>query len=563
MNPHHITATRLFTWLALSASTGALAQVTPPAAPASLPQGLEKSIEQSLQQSQPARLKPLAALDVLGLESNQSIDKLLGVQVEHPDYRDAVQRYWALRIGQPVDASALQDFRGWLFAESRLRGYLSYADTQVQASAGGSTLVVRVVEPKLQAVRVTSSSDDAMQRYGKLVVERLAQDFKTGQPVDTLGLDQRLVSASEDLPLELEATIRAVGPNEVDLIVQMRDLVHKAGRAKDSLVQLNNHGLRQYGRAQALASTVIEGLDPRSSLSLVGLKSQGITYGRAEYDAATYGSRRHWSVWASGSNSRNILGGAATTLGSSTEVGVGVSQIDGGWRDYVYRGRVELMTRRSSSKLELTGQEITKVHDTQYRMRISADNEKTTEASSRAEYLFVVGEYSRLDGISSVDTGPYGKVEFNLRHQRALDLQRQWVGSIKLRGQLSFSRLDSYNQMVLGGVNGVRAYTSVDGLGDNGGLLNLEINRRLSSGQSVGAFYDGGLIRLSSPQASEPQRRYSLQALGTQVSGQTLGGLYNVSLAKGIGGYAGWNAYNTETKPNNWRLNVAMTWFVQ
>jgi hemolysin activation/secretion protein len=349
----------------------------------------------------------------------------------------------------------------------------------------------------------------------------------------------------------------------VDLIVQMRELPHKAGRPKDSLVQVNNHGLRQYGRAQVLASTVIDGLDPRSSLSLVALKSQGITYGRAEYDAATYGTSRHWSVWAAGSNSRNIFGGSATTLGRSGELGFGLSQIDGGWRDYVYRGRSELMTRRSSSKLELTGQEITQVHDTQYRLRISADNEKTSDASSRAEYLFVVGKYSRLDGITSVDTGPYSKIEFTLRHQWPLDVQRQWSGSIKLRGQLSSARLDSYNQMVLGGVTGVRAYTSIDGLGDNGALLNLEFNRRLPSGQSVGVFYDGGLIRLSSPQPTEPQNHYSLQAVGTQVSGQVIGGIYSLSLAKGIGGYAGWNANNAESKPNNWRLNAAMTWYLQ
>jgi hemolysin activation/secretion protein len=522
-----------------------------------------KSIEQSLQQSQPRRLKPLSPLDVMGLESNQSIDKLVGVEVDHADYREPVLRYWREQMGQAISATQLQDFRGWLYGHSRWRGFLSYAQTEVRAVAGGSVLVVQIVEPRLQAVRVNATSDETMKRYGALVIERLNQDFKQGATLDILGLDQRLLTASEDLPLDLEATLRAVGPNEVDMIVQIRDVSHQTGQARERLVQLNNHGLRQYGRPQVLASMVLDGLDPRSSLSLIALKSEGITFGRAEYSAARYANRQRWSVWASGSNSRNILGGSATTLGRSGEVGVGIGQLYGGWRDFVYRWRPELFTRHSSSALELTGQEITRVHDTQYRLRISADNEKTTEASSRADFTFAIGDYSRLDGITSVDKGPYGKIEWSLRHQKALDLQRQWTGAIKLRGQLSHDRLDSYNQMTLGGPSGVRAFTTVDGLGDQGLLLSLELNRRLALGQSVGLFYDGGQIKLRNPQASEPKKTYSLQALGTQINGEAVGGIYNLTLAKGIGSYHGWSSSNIESKPRNWRLYGSISWMFQ
>ena len=33
----------------------------------------------------------------------------------------------------------------------------------------------------------------------------------------------------------------------------------------------------------------------------------------------------------------------------------------------------------------------------------------------------------------------------------------------------------------------------------------------------------------------------------------------NLSLAKGMGGYKGWTPSNIESKPNNWRLNAALT----
>ena len=71
------------------------------------------------------------------------------------------------------------------------------------------------------------------------------------------------------------------------------------------------------------------------------------------------------------------------------------------------------------------------------------------------------------------------------------------------------------------------------------------------------------MIRLSNPQGSEPQKSYSLQALGLQGSGQALGGAYNASLATGIGGNAGWSVNNAESEPDNWRLNVAMTWYLR
>ena len=48
-----------------------------------------------------------------------------------------------------------------------------------------------------------------------------------------------------------------------------------------------------------------------------------------------------------------------------------------------------------------------------------------------------------------------------------------------------------------------------------------------------------------------------------QVSGQALGGAYNASLAKGSGGNAGWSVNNAESEPDNWRLNVAMTWYLR
>ena len=113
--------------------------------------------------------------------------------------------------------------------------------------------------------------------------------------------------------------------------------------------------------------------------------------------------------------------------------------------------------------------------------------------------------------------------------------------------------------MALGGINGVRAYASLDGVGDRGALVSVELNRRLDHGFTVGGFYDGGVIKLLNPQAGEFARTYALQALGVQTIISHKNNTLNLSLAKGIQGYKGWSTSNIDSKPNNWRLNVALT----
>jgi hemolysin activation/secretion protein len=66
----------------------------------------------------------------------------------------------------------------------------------------------------------------------------------------------------------------------------------------------------------------------------------------------------------------------------------------------------------------------------------------------------------------------------------------------RLRGQWASRNLESYNQITLGGVNGVRAYTSADGVGGHVALASLELTQALSPVLSVTAFFDGGQVRV-------------------------------------------------------------------
>jgi hemolysin activation/secretion protein len=531
---------------------------TPPPPPSG---NVQQGIDQSVQQLPKSKAKPLANIDVLGLDKAESIDRLSGIEIQSPFLQDEIQKYWAASLGKRVSAEELQNFNGWLFDASRRLGFLSYAQTDVKKSDSGSTLVVKIFRPKINTVRVIANDANLLERYGALITQRFEQDFKTNMPVDTLGLDQRLDSASYDLPIELDATIRAVGPELIDLVVSINAAPTRLGKVLDSVVQLNSYGLKQYGVPQLMGSLVIGGHEPKASLSLVAQKSQGIQYGRAEYESTLEGTQTRWRIWGAGSNSRNILGGQATSLGHSGELGMGITRIHDGLRDFVFKQHMEISARRGHSILESTGQVTSRVHDNQFRLRITADNEKLTRDASRAEIIYTLGDYSYLYNQLRMETGPYAKLELNLRDQKSWNQEGSIYSLFKFKGQLTSARLDSYNQMSLGGIGGVRAYTSVDGTGDDGVLASFELNRRLSNGMVVGGFYDAGLIKLKNPAlGTEPLKRYYLQALGVQLSGSYQRASYSLTLSKGLGGYSTWTSYNIESTPNNWRLVGALTY---
>lgn len=525
--------------------------------PAQIQQNLERAIEQK--PNRDGRNRP-AAIDVLGLEGAESIDKLIAVQVNSPELKDAVARYWKGALGQAVSADKIKDFNAWLFKTARQQGYLSYAQTRIVPKAGGSELEVTVVRPTVRAVRVVFNDQASQERFADLLLKRIQQDVKKGQPLDLLALDQRLDTVGYDLPLELTTTVRAAGPQEIDLILSARQLESRPGQWQGGLVQLNNYGVKAFGRPQVLTSMSVEGLTPKSSLNFTGQASEGVlAYGRLQYEAPHVASDKRYRVWAATSNNRSILGGATATRGHYKEVGVGVSSLLSGERDDVFRHEAEMVVRHSDNALRSTGQTLSNVHDQQARFRATLSNERLSQNSRHLEYQTTIGNYSRLEGLGAVDHGAYAKLELNYRHRHFWDDARQIHSLVRFRGQLSSGRLDSYNQMVLGGVHGVRAYAGIDGIGDQGALVSLELNRRIDAETTAGIFYDGGVIKLLNAQPGEYAPSYALQAVGLQTTVSRKNTSLSLSLAKGIQGYKAWTSSNIDTRPDNWRLNVALT----
>lgn len=522
----------------------------------------QRSIEDT-QSQLPSRTaqQATAGLELIGLDSTVSMDRLDEVEVQADRLQSEIQAYFKRFVGKPVSTDNMIDFKTWLFEKAKQTGYLAYAQTDVvDLGKGGSKLVVKLVLPRINTVKVFARDEGLAKRYLDAVSARFEADFKPGSTIDVLNLEQKLDAVSFEMPLDLEVSIRSAGPDLLDLSVSVTEGAYRPGQILGGLWQFNSYGLKQYGRPQVLGQALIGGAMPTAKWTVTAQKSVGIDYFRAEYDSPAPAVKGRLRFGFSSSQSGSILRGDASSRSQSGDVNVGYDRTLGNQRDVVFKGSLDWVGRHSHAKLAINGTEISRAHDQQLRVKWTADNEKLSAVPMRLELGLVLGEYTHSSD-PLVHEGGYVRVDLNARKQWFLTTDETWQGQAKLRGQWASRNLDGQNRFNLGGANGVRAYTSVDGVGDDALLMTLELNKRLPGNMTVGAFYDAGVVRPAkkvSPGVFDGN--YSLQAVGTQVSGNVGRWFYNTTLAKGLGGYKAWQVSNIESKPNNWRLNAALTY---
>jgi hemolysin activation/secretion protein len=132
---------------------------------------------------------------------------------------------------------------------------------------------------------------------------------------------------------------------------------------------------------------------------------------------------------------------------------------------------------------------------------------------------------------------------------------------VRWKVQTSSKNLDTYNKISLGGVNGVRAYSSLDGVGDQGAQVSLDVIHQVVPDVYGGLFYDAGTVKNSrNPLSSSTDTGYyNLQAAGMQVGGKVKEFNWVMTFAYGMGRPPAslWNATNTQ--PGDSRINFSVT----
>lgn len=525
-------------------------------------------VQRSIEQNKPdlnrvapksAPKKPLAPAT-----TDQGFARLNAVQVNSPLFQSELMAYWMSEINKPVPAQKLSDFKAFAWELFQNKGYLAYITTSAQPTPEGSVLTVNVAFPTVGKVSVVTVDGSKGKEYADEVARRFSAIYKTGMPVDVQGFENQLNAAAYDLPVDLEVSMRQVNDKVVDVVINLRPADHKAGAILGGVVQLNNYGLEQFGREQLMGNVRVAGLTPLSELSLTTQQSRGVGYYRADYESPFVGTAMRWKVYAS-----SVRSAANDLRGASKEMGTGLTKLLSTDREGRWYASTELSRRETKNWAASDLQTAHRV-DNQLRLKLRAESTKGWVDNFSNEITLFAGDVNldrnaadkEDDATKTRVAGSYQKIEMNGGLSQALDKNRILTGSIRWRAQAATKNLDTYNRFSLGGVNGMRAFTSLDGVGDKGAQFSFDITHQVVPDVYGSLFYDVGIVKNNhTPLATATDTGYYiLQGAGWQVGGKIEDVNWSLSVAHAIGQTPGagvWNATNTVI--GDWRLNMAIT----
>lgn len=536
------------------------------------PGAAQRAIEQNLellQQPVVPLTKPERPTPSISLKDEKDIEKLNSIVVDVPPklskLTGEIDAYWAKFLEKPVRGTQINEFKAWLWDELLRVGYLAYIKVDSQDTVNGTVLRIDVVAPTIDRATVLALDFDKKDEYASLVAKRFAQSLPPGSLVDVQGIEAQLNAMAYDLPVSLEASLRRSTPESVDVAINMKRLDSKPGSINSGLVQFNNYGLKAYGREQLLGVIRVQGPRPLSEFLGIAEVSRGTQYLRADYSQALEGYASRWNVYASGMRNRaqNELSiGTFNQLGRSAEIGAGLTTMLRADRTGTWFSNVEIAQRWSDSDI----QDLFRTRereDSQLRMSLRSAHSHDWADRLTTDTMFTFGNLRLKSddiGFGQFDSrhleGNYLKLNHQGNYQKALPADTRWTFTARWRFQLASQNMDSYNQFSLGGVNGIRAFNSDEGVGDQGAQLSLDLTRQIIPQLYAGIFYDTGIVQARKRPASDA---YSLQGAGVSLGGNVTKGLdWTLSVAKSFGPTPEANNAINE-KIGSWRAFFALT----
>lgn len=520
---------------------------------------VQRSIEQNRTDLNRTAPKPAAKLPAAPVTYDQGFARLKEVKVQSALFQQELADYWKDAINKPVSAQKLTDFKAKAWELFQSKGYLAYISTSAQATPEGSVLTVLVSMPVVGRVTVLPVDAETVSReYVNEVARRFKKIYPTGKPVDVQGFEAQLNAAAYDLPVDLEISLRQVDSKAVDVTIHLRSAEAKVGKVLGGFVQGNNYGLQQFGRTQVLGNVRVQGFTPSSELALTTQISQGVGYYRAEYEAPVIGTGMHWRTYGS-----QVHSYAKGVKGLSEEVGLGLNKLLQTDRSGRWISGIELSKRQAQNWT--SGVATANRIDHQFRVKLRADSSRDWVDNFYNEFTLISGninlDRNTPDMVDDSNNrhvaGNYQKLEANGGLSQVLDKDRYVTGSMRWRAQTASKNLDTYNKISMGGVNGIRALTSLDGVGDQGAQLSFDIIHQAIPTAWGGLFYDIGVVKSNKFEANNPGY-VTLEGVGWQVGGKEGVVTWSLSVGKFFGKTTNsWTPTNTQN--GDWRGNFAVT----
>ncbi len=403
----------------------------------------------------------------------------------------------ALPVTRELTLDEMQDAARKITNYYAARGWLAQALIPAQDVARG-VVTIQVIEAKLGTVEIESQKGVRLRRD---IASAFVTSYQpTGEIIRIRDLETGLLLLQDTPGARSSALIRpGSAPSTVDALITLERTPLLSGSAG-----VDNFGGISTGEHRANASLNIN--SPTcvgDRLSLKTLYSEGINYSRALYTRPIH--NRGTSLGISASALTYRLGGefaALSATGQSTTAGAFISH--------------PLILNRNSVLFGTIGYDYRLFVDESASATTSDKSLRSCNASlSGSWYDTLLGggfmsavatltvgavDLSRMPDLLQRDlagpgtNGQYEKVNLSLSRTQQL-VARSLMLTLSCSGQLASGNLDSSEKFILGGPDGVRAYSTSEGAGDEGLLASAELRSDITPAIQLSGFFDYGLLR--------------------------------------------------------------------
>lgn len=331
-----------------------------------------------------------------------------------------------------------------------------------------------------------------------LVRSRL-EGLDSGEPITIDPLESRLLQLSDIPGVKVSSTlVPGTTPGSSDLIVDV-----SPGRRVTGSIDADNAGNPYTGEYRLGATVNLNNPLGRGDVASLRVLSsgRGLNYGRASYQMmfgrATAGvaySRLDYEL----GEPFEILGAngtadIASVFGSVPLIRSRRSNLYAGlaYEHRTFQDRFDLFDSVIDRKADVAMANLYGNHHD----AIGAGGTSTFFASLSAGSLDIETPVAlAVDAASARTNGSYQKLWLNATRRQ--DLTETFSLHASVTGQWASKNLDPSEKMVLGGIDGIRAYPQGEGFGDEGYLANLEARLRLASlsGRVPGAVHLVGFV---------------------------------------------------------------------
>lgn len=447
----------------------------------------------------------------------------------------------AQHIGQSLTLAELEHATQQIAEHYRQQGWYARVYLPQQDVTHGA-IRIHILEGRFSGASVQQKGErshaDAVQA---LITQRLEQ----GKPLSSADLERGLLLAN-DLPgIAASGTLQAgQAQGETALAIHLQDTAFITGD-----VGLNNHGLRATGRAQITGGLALNNMSGNGDqLALRLMVAEDVRSAVARYSLPLGHSGLRLAAHASTLGYE--LGGSYKALNAEGKAHTGgltlsyplVRQADRNLNaslGYEHRryddDMLDMALRRhriNAFTLGLSGD----IHDNLGAGAITWGSMQLTHGSLN---IRDVNHDRTADAATAQSHGSYTKLGWSLSRLQAL--APSWQIQANANGQFASSNLASSERMSLGGPHQIRAYPVNEASGDQGMVLQLELQKNLAPGWQAVAFYDVGHIQQHKKiwtgwnTGSHQPNRYTLQGAGLGVSWRSSGWILNASVAVPVG----------------------------